>query len=143
MATGFQGNLNFGVDAPTDGKRSNANFAQGKLATLTKFFRLDSSFLLLSGSGFLEGEGGIGLAIYPVSQFVSDRANIHPFFFGMGTAGIGRLNNKSRLDTGYGYGVGVDLKAWRRSGFALSLSQHMATETSFRYSVGFFWLQSD
>lgn len=142
-AAGFQSNVNFGVDAPTSGTRSNANFAQGKLATLTKFFRLESSFILLSGSGFLEGEGGVGLAIYPVSQLVSERANIHPFLFGMGTVGVGKLNNVSRLNAGVAYGVGVDLKFWRSGGFSLALAKHDALEKSFRYSVGIFWLKTD
>ncbi len=143
IASGFQSNVNFGVDSPTDGDRVNANFAQGKLATLTKFFRLESSFVLLSGSGFLEGEGGIGVAIYPVSQFVSERANIHPFLFGMGTVGVGKLNNKSRLNAGAAYGVGVDLKFWKTGGLSLSLARHDALEKSFRYSVGIFWLRAD
>lgn len=141
-AVGYQTNANIGYDsADSTAKRGSAMFLQGQLATVAKVFRFHSVFTLLSGSGYREGEAAVGISIYPVSQFVSERAAIHPFITGMGTAGIGSLNNKSRLDTGYGYGVGLDVKFTRTFGWTLSIQQHQATEKSTRYSLGLFWMR--
>jgi hypothetical protein len=135
---GFQASVLGGVDSPNAG-RSSATMASTQLSTLSRFLRLQGSFGLLFGSGYLEGEGGVGLEIYPISHFVSDRAAIHPFLQGVGTLGVGRLNGKSRLDAGAGYGAGVDFMLWKRAGFKLSVLQHVATETSMRYLFGILW----
>ena len=139
-AVGFQTSFGGGVEIPNKGEtRATAPFAQGQLATLTKVFRLQTSFTALSASGFLEAEGGIGFSIYPVSQLVSPRAVIHPFLLAMGTVGIGTYKDESRTNTGSLFGAGVDVKFWRRGGLSLSLQQHNAKEKSMRYVGALFW----
>src|SRR5688500_4923649 len=94
--SGFQANFGGGIDSPNQGSgRRSATVINTQLATLSKFLRFHGSFSALFGSSYLEGEGGMGIAIYPVSQFVSDRAAIHPFLQATGTVGVGQLNGES------------------------------------------------
>ena len=127
FALGFQSSLSGGMEEPNAGNsRTTAYFLQGGLATLTKVVRLQCAFTGLYGSNFIEAEGAVGLSLYPVSQLVSERANMHPFLIAMGTLGIGSLNKESRLNTGFVFGAGLDLRIWRRSGITFSLQQHNA-----------------
>lgn len=135
-----QTNLNFGIDEPSAGSgRETSYLLQGQFAILAKLVRLQSAFSALFGSNYLEGEGQIGAHIYLLTPFVTDRSWAHPFLSAMGTVGVGSLNDSSRLDLGYAYGAGIDLKFWRRTGVTLAVQQHNAKEDALRYMVGFFW----
>ena len=143
-ALGFQAAVNGGLENPNKGEtRSSASFLQGQLATLTRVFRLQTTFTALSGSSFFEAEGGVGVHLYPVSQLVSERAPLHPFLLAAGTLAIGTFKKDSRINTGYLYGAGVDMMLWRQSGFTFSVQQHNAKEKSLRYSFGVFWFHQD
>lgn len=144
LALGFQAAFNGGLENPNKGEtRVSAPFIQGQLATLTRVFRLQTSFTALSGSNFFEAEGGVGVSLYPVSQLVSERAPLHPFLVAAGTLAVGTLKKESRVNTGYLYGAGVDMMMWRNSGLTFSVQQHNAKEKSIRYSLGIFWFHQE
>ena len=137
-ATGYQININPGIDMPSKGKRSNAYLLGGQFSVMRKMFRAQSAFTAMMGSGFLEGEAAIGFNIYLITPFVSETAFVHPFLTASGLLGIGTLKGKSRTDAGYEYGAGIDLKFWKRSGITLSVQQRSAAEQSSRYVLGIF-----
>lgn len=142
---GYQANINFGTDSPnsTDTRNTTATLAQAQFSTYRKFIRLQSSFTGLFGSGYLEGEGGLGLAMYLVSPFVSQKAPVQPFLMGVGTAGIREFEKERSLDSGFGYGVGADFHIFRRGGMTLSIQQHKAKEDTLRILAGFYWYNGD
>lgn len=140
---GFQANFLGGVDfAGKNSSRGSARFVTSQLGTKSKFLRFHGGFTLLVGTGFLGGEGALGLSIYPLSSFVSERARVHPFLIGQGLAGVSRSNSDNKQDTGYSYGAGLDWELWRRAGFNISAQRVVTTETSMRYGIGFFWFRN-
>ena len=139
---GFQTSFSTGIDyAGSEAKRGNAYFLNGQLGTYPGFFRLHGAFTLLYGSGYQAGEGALGLAIYPISSFVSERASIHPFLLGQGIVSAGRASSQNSFSAGYSYGAGVDLNWWRRAGLTLSAQQVSTGEKSMRYSIGIYWFR--
>lgn len=139
-ANGYQASVGAGIDKPYVGEtRAQASLLQMQFSTYTRLLRLQSAFSYLNASGYTEGEAAFGVALYLVSPFVSKYAPIHPFVSLGGTFGLGTLDEKSRMDTGFYYGAGVDLLFWERSGFTVSVSQQNAKEKTLRYVLGIFW----
>ncbi len=139
---GFQTSFSTGVDyAGSEAGRGNAYFLHGQLGTYPGFLRLHGAFTLLYGSGYQAGEGALGLAIYPISSFVSERASIHPFLVGQGVVSAGRANSQNAFSAGYSYGAGVDLNWSKRAGLTVSAQQFSLGEKSMRYSLGIYWFR--
>ncbi|NCN26443.1 hypothetical protein GW915_02615 [bacterium] len=141
FSRGYSIFLNGGMDNVRDGEeRKVASFGQVKISTQGRLFRLHSGFTVLSGTEYVEGEAALGLSLYLLTPFVDPKAIVFPFLYGEGTAGIAYYQKAERQDFGYGYGAGVDIKFLKHSGLSFSISQHSATETTIRYTLGFFWI---
>ena len=136
----FNFHLNAGQDNPDDGEtRTNgATLLKFELVNGKRIFRMGVGFTYLMGSGqFSQGELTVGPFIYPLGKMSKSPAQ--PFVFALGKVGFGTLSDKSRTDTGFGMGAGVDLHMLDRGGVTLAVEQHTATETATRLWFGIFW----
>lgn len=139
---GYQGNFGLGVDYVGDGaSRDTAYLLHMQLGTYAKFLRVHGAFNFLYGGGYQSGEGALGLSLYPISSFTSERAAIHPFLIGQGVLALSKNGGTVGKHAGYSYGAGVDWLWKRRFGVALSVQQNKTDESSVRFVLDLFWFR--
>lgn len=139
LARSLQFNVNAGLEIPDEGDTREGNsafYGQAKISTFGSFARLQSSLSVLFGSGYLQGEFGIGPAIYFLTPFVGKKAQAHPFILAEGIIGVGALDETSQLDFGWAAAVGVDLRLWDKSGITVGVQKHNQATSSLRYYLG-------
>ena len=136
----YQFNFNIGMDNPqsTDTRSATGYLAQFHLSTKPNWVRLISSFTYITAGTLAQGEFGLGGNFYPLA-FVGEKSPIQPFVMVGGVFGLGSFEDTTRMDTGYGMGVGCDINFYKSSGFTVMIEQHNATESSMRTYVGYFW----
>ena len=139
-ANSHQINFNFALEEPDDGesRSQGSNILRFSVTSNTGWFRMVGGFNFLMGGGLQQGEFGIGPYIYPMGPI--SKSKIQPFFWAEGKIGYGQLDNKVRMDTGFGLGAGVDLKFTKKFGLTLGVEQHSATESATRLWFGLFWI---
>ncbi|EQC52690.1 hypothetical protein M901_2119 [Bacteriovorax sp. DB6_IX] len=142
MANKFQFNFNIGQDTADDGEERSgtATLVRFGLSTTPKtMFRLNTAFTYQSGSNsFSQGDFTLGPYIYPLA-YMGRKTPGQPFLFAEGKIGFGSMAKKSRTDSGFGMGAGIDLQMFKNSGFTFSVEQHSASESSTRLWFGFYW----
>ena len=139
-AANFHFNFNLGQDNPDDGEEREgaATLIGFGLTSGKKIFRLRSSFVYLTGAGQLsQGDFNLGVSIYPFSNISNTPAQ--PYIYAQGKVGFGTFEDKTRTDSGYGMGAGVDLAFFKSSGLTIEVEQHSATESATRLWVGYYW----
>jgi len=135
-----QFHFDFGQDNPDEGEERESNSTMVKLSLVkgAKVFRLGSGFTYLTGSNqFSQGEFTIGPYLYPLGA--TSKSPVQPMFYAVGKLGFGTLADESRMDTGYGLGVGIDIYFFKSSGISIAVEQHNASESATRLWVGFHW----
>lgn len=141
MANKFQFNFNLGQDTADDGEERSgtATLVRFGLSTKPAFFRFNTAFTYQTGSNsFTQGDFTLGPYIYPLA-YMGRKTPGQPFIFAEAKVGFGTLAKKSRTDSGFGMGAGIDLQMFKNSGFTFSVEQHSASEASSRLWLGFYW----
>lgn len=142
LTPGYQASFGAGMDYPDGGSaRGVTPFLTTQLGSKSTFLRVHVDFTFLYGTGYMEGEGGLGMSIYPLSSFVSEKAKVHPFLVALGSFGVARLGSSNTTDTGAAYGAGVDVNFWRRSGITITAQKYMTKDPSMRYTLGIHWFR--
>lgn len=141
---GYQGNFGLGVDyVGENSSRDTSYLLHMQLGTYAKFLRFHGAFNFLYGSGYQSGEGALGISLYPISSFTSEKAAIHPFLIGQGVLALSKSGSSVGKHAGYSYGAGVDWLLKRRFGVALSVQQYKAEESSVRFVLDLFWFRPE
>ncbi|OIQ17898.1 MAG: hypothetical protein BM556_10760 [Bacteriovorax sp. MedPE-SWde] len=142
IASKFQFNFNVGQDTADDGedRSGTASLVRFGLSTSpASMFRWNTAFTYQTGSNaFSQGDFTLGPYIYPLA-YMGRKTPGQPFIYAEGKIGFGTLAKKSRTDTGFGMGAGIDLQMFKHSGVTFSVEQHSASEASTRLWLGFYW----
>ncbi len=141
---GYQGNFGVGADYTGDGaSRGTSYLLHMQLGTYSKFLRFHGAFNFLYGGAYQSGEGALGISIYPISKFTSEKASIHPFLIGQGVLSLNKNGGSIGKYAGYSYGAGVDWLLRRRFGIAISVQQYKTDIKSVRFVLDLFWFRPE